>query len=434
MNDPWLGIAGFLGAMGLLALGLRLWQRICRPDPELPRKGMHIGTGLLVLSFPWLFQERWPVLLLGGSTIAIMLAVRGLPALRAGVGQILHGVQRTSLGELCFPVAAVLLFLLARGDRMLFVVPMLTLSLADAAAALIGVRYGQHRYRAAGAKKSTEGSLAFFAVAFVCTWVPLRLDSAMSWPAATLAALLMGLLVMLVEAASWRGLDNLFTPLLAFALLVVFRRLDETELLVRLGVLAAVAIFVFAWRRRTRVDTGALMGATLFLYVNWALGGWRWLVAPLLFFGLHAWWWPRGRRDLPDYDARAVFTMALPGLLLLLAHTLGVGIDNVPAYAAMFAVIVADQAPVAWLRSSRGLRVPAGIVLAFVLFVVPVACLGHGPSLFAGFVGIAAGAAVYPWVSAIRPLAVPWAHRVTALCGLLVAVVARWLAGIAPPA
>ena len=39
-----------------------------------------------------------------------------------------------------------MLWLLADGDRLLFVVPVLVLTLGDAVAALVGVRYGQIRF------------------------------------------------------------------------------------------------------------------------------------------------------------------------------------------------------------------------------------------------------------------------------------------------
>lgn len=428
MIDPWAGIAGFSVALAALAGVVRAWQRRAQPAPELPRKIMHVGTGLLALAFPWLFETSWPVVALAGASLAAMLAMRLVPALRAGTGQVLHAVRRESFGDLCFPAAVALLFVLARGDRLLFVIPMLVLALADATAALIGVRFGRNRYRSAGGRKSFEGSLAFFVVAFACAWIPLRSAPAMTPSAAVFASALIGLLVMLIEAASWRGLDNLFTPLLTFALVAAFRGLDAHQLLLRLCVLAGLTALLFTFRRRTRLDTGALLGSVVFFYVCWAVGGWPWLVAPLLFFGLHALLWPRGRRELPAYDGRTVFAMAVPGLLLLLVHVLGADAANGIAYAAMLAVVGADQAARRRPGGGGAIRTLGWCVVAGVVVLWPSHCA------FAGFlaaprggwiVAIAAGALLYPAIDGLRPLTAPWAHRVTALCGLSAAVVAH---------
>jgi phytol kinase len=425
--NPWAGIAAFLGMLALLTGAIRLWQRIAQPAPELPRKLMHIGTGLLTLAIPWLFRENWPVLLLGATSLTAMTALRLLPALRAGTGQILHAVQRESLGELCFPVSVTVLFVLAKGDWVLFTIPMLVLTLADAAAALIGVRYGHNRYRAADGRKSREGSAAFFAVAAICAWVPLHLGTGMEPLAVALAALLIGLLVMLIEAASWRGLDNLFTPLLTFALVVVFRRLEIEALVVRLIVLALIAAGAFALRRRTRLDTGALLGTVLFVYVCWALGGWSWVAAPALLLAVHAVVWPRGRRELPRHDARAVFSLAVPGLLSLLLHVLGEDVSNGVVYATILAVIGADEAAARRPDRSRTLQLAGWIAAAMVLVLLPARWAAAGAFVFPSWrevIAVAVAAPLYGLIDRRHPLAAPWSHRVTGGCALLALCVA----------
>ena len=423
--SPAAGIAAFLGALGLLAGIVRLWQRHARPAPELPRKLMHIGTGLLTLSFPWLFDAAWPVYVLAAASLAAMTALRVVPALRAGTGQVLHAVRRESLGELCFPVSIALLFGLARGDVVLFVVPVLVLTLADASAALIGVRYGHNRYRAADGKKSVEGSAAFFFVAALCAGLPLRIEGAMGAGETILAAALTGLLVMLIEAASWRGLDNLFTPLLTFALLTVFRTLPAGALAIRLLVLAMVAAALLAVRRRTRLDTGALLGTVLFLYLCWALGGWPWLVAPALLVAVHVALWPRGRRELPRHDARAVFSLAVPGLVAVLLHVLGAGAFNGVVYATILAVIAADEAMTRRPGRSRAPILTLAVAAAIAVVLVPShwAAAGGLP----GWREALAVAVAAPWYAILdrrEPLVAPWSHRVTACCALLALCVA----------
>src|ERR1019366_700109 len=101
----WLGIVIVLAALGSLLGGLRLYQRWRSPQPELLRKILHVGMGLVAISFPWLFDASWPVLVLGALSLAGMLALRTVKALSASVGTVVSGVGRDSLGEIYFPLA-----------------------------------------------------------------------------------------------------------------------------------------------------------------------------------------------------------------------------------------------------------------------------------------------------------------------------------------
>ena len=44
-------------ALGVLLGGLTLCRRWAAPHPELLRKLLHAGMGLVTLSFPWLFDD-----------------------------------------------------------------------------------------------------------------------------------------------------------------------------------------------------------------------------------------------------------------------------------------------------------------------------------------------------------------------------------------
>jgi phytol kinase len=135
-----------------------------------------------------------------------------------------------------------------------------------------------------------------------------------------LIALVLGLLVMLFEAVSVGGLDNLFIPLGCYALLQRYLSLNSDDLLIRLGVLALVMLLVFVWRRHTTLKESALLAAALVGYMNWALGGWPWLAVSLLLFLTYTWLWPKSpENSRPVHTVRAVAAVAAPGLFWLLA-------------------------------------------------------------------------------------------------------------------
>ncbi len=171
--NMWLGIAVELTVLTILMAGLALYQKWQPLSPEASRKLFHIGGGLTTLTFPLVFASPWPVVLLALITIPSLLAVKYIRALKGNLGSVLYRVDRASFGEIYFPLSVCLLFVFARGNAILFLIPVLILTLADPAAAVIGCRYGRLRYTLIKGHKSVEGSAAFFLVAFPCVLFPL---------------------------------------------------------------------------------------------------------------------------------------------------------------------------------------------------------------------------------------------------------------------
>ncbi len=377
MIHPLPGMALVLAGLGALLATATVLRRRERVSAELARKLVHIGMGLMTLSFPWLFCESWPVIALAALTVVALLVVRLMPAWRRRVGGALHDVARRSLGEIYFPASVAVVFVLARGEAILFVVPMLILTLADALAALVGVRYGAAHYTTMEGRKSTEGSVAFFVVAFLSAHVPLLLFTDVGRAESLLIGLTLGLLVMLLEAVAWRGLDNLFIPLGGFVLLKAYLAMGVTDLALRLGVTVALVVFVLGWRGRTVLNDSALLAAALAGYASWALGGWRWLAMPLMLFLVYLLLLTPRKVFGPErvHDVRAVVSATLPALLWLslagsLAH-IDVFYLAALAHAAflgMAALASAEHrfpAAPAWLRLGGAVLTGAGLFLPY---------------------------------------------------------------------
>jgi phytol kinase len=280
--NPWLGILGVLAVLGFLMGVMRLFRN--RLPAELSRKAVHVGMGLVCLSFPWVFHESWPVIVLAVLAILGLAAVRLAPGLRREIGGVLGGVERQSLGEFYFPAAVAVVFLLSAGDRLLFVIPVLTLTVADSVGALVGVRYGWTRYRTDEGLKSAEGSVAFFTAAFLSCHIPLLLFSQTGRAECLLLGLTAGFIVMLLEAVSWRGQDNLIIPIGMYFLLRYYLPLDAGELLLRFLLVLGLFVLVVVVRNRTTLSDSAVLAGALSGYAVWAFGGWFWLFPPLLLF------------------------------------------------------------------------------------------------------------------------------------------------------
>jgi phytol kinase len=311
----WAGMGLILGTLGVLLVALRWWQRAFDPPPEIPRKAMHIAMGLITVSLPWLFMETWPVLVLAAVAFCALLAVRVVQGLNAGLGRVLHSIDRQSYGELAFPLAVAGVFLLAGDSKVMYVVPILMLTLADAVAAVIGLRYGAHLYSSAERPKSVEGSAAFFVVAFVSAFVPLQLMTGLGLTETLLISVMLGALVMIVEAISWTGLDNLFVPIGTWVFLNA--NIDEpvAKLTVVLAGLLVLAAFGFWFRTRTTLNDSAVMASALAGWTFWALMGPAWLIGPFAMFVTYALVPPLSEQERGrSHDTRIVIAYVLPGL------------------------------------------------------------------------------------------------------------------------
>ncbi len=245
MMNAWYGMGLLVTTFTALTIGLRAYCRRRSPNAELVRKALHVGMGLVTLTFPWLFSSTWPVMLLSLVFTLGLTLTRFFITLRSLLVEVIDAVERKSIGDIVFPMAVGLLFHLSAGEPLTFGIPILVLTLADPAAALIGARYGALRYSIYEGEKSLEGSLAFLAIAFFCTLVPLLLLTDTGRAESLLIALILALSLTLLEAVAWRGLDNLFIPLGAFLLLKSFLTLDLAALVTRLGIaLVLVTLFV----------------------------------------------------------------------------------------------------------------------------------------------------------------------------------------------
>ncbi|MCC5828434.1 MAG: hypothetical protein JJU36_03210 [Phycisphaeraceae bacterium] len=353
MSDQAIAMLVVICALGGMIVLLGQVQRRLNPHPEVVRKLMHVSMGLLVLPFPWAFGDQaWMVVALAALAIVLMLCIRWIPAIHERSGKVLHAVGRQSFGELCYPAAVAALYVLADGQLLGFVIPMLVLTLADAVAALIGVGYGRLRYAGLDGIKSVEGSVAFFTVAFLSAHVPLLLFTTIGREEVLLIAIIIGLLVMMIEAVSWRGLDNLFIPLLTYALLEAMMPLPVDALRARAVVLVLLMVFVLLWRRRSTLNVPAMIGGTLFGYTCWVITDIQWLPAPMLLFLMHALYWPRNLRNRNQHDLITIIAVTAPAVFWMLVHLE----TGKPASHAAYVTVFAGQLAfvgVSWIDPRR---------------------------------------------------------------------------------
>src|SRR5579872_778706 len=406
MPNQWLIMAVVLVLLAAMLGALHAYQARGNASPEAVRKLVHIGMGLVALSFPWLFRSAVPVFVLAAAAIVLLGSLRRFAVLRRHLGDVLDGVERVSYGELYFPAGIALLFWISGGDPLLYCIPLLILTLADAVAALVGMRYGKARYATVDGSKSVEGSLAFFGMAFLSTLIPLQLFSDVGRAQTLLIALIMGVLIMLLEAIAWRGLDNLTIPVIGMLLLNTFLKLGTHELLVNFFAITILALVSFGFRSRGTLDDNALLASVLIGYVIWALGGWLWLYPPAILFirdrfrSFHA-----ATGDARRHNVQSIMTICAPGLVWLVSYRQTsealLFFPYVLTFAAHFAIFEATRLLHRFPRTNPWALLASAVAMGWAFMFVPYAFLLHwtreaiGMSLLAAVpVALAAGAFV----------------------------------------
>jgi phytol kinase len=248
-------IALSVGLLIAVIAAVALAARRFHIGAELKRKIVHLATGAYALTLPLTFTDRWPVMLLVAVSIAVMLLLRSRRVVATGLGAVLHSVERRSYGDIYLSLAVGLLFFRSAGEPILYVLPILVVTLSDAAAALVGTEYGRRLFAVEGGTKSLEGVATFFVVTWLVAMILLLLMSDAPRENVVVLGFLVAAFGALVEAQSWQGLDNLFVPIaihLALADHLAAPPLTLAVLAVSFVVLMAAIVFFAPALRLTR--------------------------------------------------------------------------------------------------------------------------------------------------------------------------------------
>lgn len=185
---------------------------LTRSTAETSRKAIHAAAGSGAAAVAWLappFAARALLLAAALLALAVDLLRLRVPAVQrrfhTALGHMLRpGELHTLTGATTLAVGAALAALLFPGR--IAAIGILYAALGDAAAALVGRRFGRRYYRPG---RSIEGTIAFFAATLAIGWA--APDAGFLAAAAAAAA------VTLVEAAPLRVDDNLLIPVVGAA-------------------------------------------------------------------------------------------------------------------------------------------------------------------------------------------------------------------------
>lgn len=224
-KDILLAIVFFLYPFLLLLVSKGLEGMGVRKDTC--RKFVHAAMGLVVL-FIQFFDHTWIALI-----PPLIFTVVNLADLYFGIFSQIQGEEKGNVGTVLYPISYIILIWIFHQTQWwgLAVLGILTMAFGDAAASIIGRKYGKTTYLVNGEPRSYAGSAAMFIVTFILSIIILiaygnQLGIA-TLPGTILASsIFISLIATSIEALSIKGTDNLtvplFTALAAWILFALF--------------------------------------------------------------------------------------------------------------------------------------------------------------------------------------------------------------------
>ena len=208
-RDEYLVIASFVWIALVIVIG-ESTRRLSGASPELTRKIVHVGVGIWALPTALYFNSPvWAALC--PLTFVVLNALSYYYRLMP----VIEVEGRGSPGTIYFPLvfAGLILVLWPMGARAASVAGLYAMGFGDAAASVVGQRWGRHRYRIGKVEKSWEGSMALFIAAFLAIYLATQI--LMPHRSTWLPSLGAALAAALAEAPAGHGLDNLTVPITA---------------------------------------------------------------------------------------------------------------------------------------------------------------------------------------------------------------------------
>ncbi len=209
-NTPiWLQISAVAAWVSFILLISAFVSRFVKPDPEVIRKIVHIGTGNVILLAWWL---NIPASV--GITASIIASTVTLLSYRFPILPGINSVGRKSLGTFFYAlsIGALVACFWHLQKPHFAALGILIMAWGDGLAALIGQRFGKNKYVIFGAQKSWEGSLAMALASYiVCVLIFLGVQGNI-WQTWVLS-LAVAVFATVLEAFSFLGIDNLTVSL-----------------------------------------------------------------------------------------------------------------------------------------------------------------------------------------------------------------------------
>lgn len=207
-------LVGFL----LLLAGAQLMYLKLKIDAEYSRKFSHIIAAITSILFAYVFDSHIYVLIICGSFFLLLLLTK-----QKHIFGSIENIKRISGGSFLFPAGIYISFILAdpSDNKVLYIIPLLHLGLADGLAGLLGYRYGKREIKIYkfNLHKTYMGSSVFFLSSVAISYFCLNILNANVQQIQFIFILYLALISTLTEMFSPWGTDNITVPIVTYWIL-----------------------------------------------------------------------------------------------------------------------------------------------------------------------------------------------------------------------
>ena len=182
-------------------------------DAEVSRKFVHMGTGVIVAFTPY-FLSWTEIQILSLAFVVVILLSSKFRFFRS-----IHSVKRSTKGELLYAIGICICAFLEPASW-IFVAAILHLAIADALAAIVGIKWGKRTsYQLLSHGKTMLGSLTFFYVSVLIFAGAYFFVEPENLPSTYLLLIVSPAILTIFENISWYGSDNITIPVMVIVLL-----------------------------------------------------------------------------------------------------------------------------------------------------------------------------------------------------------------------
>ena len=197
-------------------------RRFVRVHREVFRKTLHMIVLGSIFVWTYAFQTWWISAVSAVVFTAIVFPILAFAERISGYSELLTERKQGEIKQSLVVVFGMFTGLISicwglLGEKYLVIASVLAWGLGDAAAALVGKRFGRRFItgRLVEGRKSLEGTLAMFAMAFVAVMVILLANGSVIWYRRIPIALVTAAVCAVVELYTKNGMDTLTCPLAA---------------------------------------------------------------------------------------------------------------------------------------------------------------------------------------------------------------------------
>jgi phytol kinase len=177
---------------------------------ENTRKFIHVSCGIVSLSYVFLFETIWPVLIITVSFAALLYISKKLNFLNS-----IHKVKRQTFGSYLFPLALLFCFIvyLYLDNSIYYYLPFTIMVISDPLAAFFGKIMPLKTYKSGRYCKSIGGTIAFFISASLISFLLCFFLLEIGIFKILLISPVIGIISSLTEAFCKNGIDNILVPI-----------------------------------------------------------------------------------------------------------------------------------------------------------------------------------------------------------------------------